>query len=124
MALIEITDPYKTVEITTTTDTPASNDWVTGFVRHLDGLNLVVPLASFLFENISANDYRYEFVAQDAREWKQVLRIPVSTEASMTFDVDDHWLKSEFSGHRPIRDAVIALAEQHGCTHIEATWSA
>lgn len=122
MALIEITDPFKTVEITAVVNIPSSDDWVSGFVKQLDNLNLLVPLASFLFENISGDDYRYEFVAQDDREWKQVLKMPGETEASMTFEVDTFWLKSEFTGHRPIRDAVIALAENYGCDRIEVTW--
>lgn len=123
MPLIEITDPLKTVEIATVTPITSSDGWVAGLIKQLDDLNAVVPLTSFLFDGLSGDQYQYEFIAQDGRQWHQVLTIPGSTEAAMTFDVPDPWLKSEFAGHRPIRDAVISLAEQYGCDHIEVIWA-
>ena len=89
------------------------------------GLHTVVPLVQIEVKPVDGvpNTYRYDFEAQDGREWKQVLDFTDSQEAAMTFDVPDCWKMSEFRPHRELREAVITAVQSGGMTKLEIKYT-
>ena len=92
----------------------------------IDNFVQVVPLDRLQLKQQPAtpDTYDYEFNAIDGRNWNQQIVFEVSTsfEPSMTFDVTDLWKLSEFTLHRPIRDALITLIQKKGLIELDVKW--
>lgn len=79
--------------------------------QRLEAVHAAIPLIKFeLIEQVTLLDFKYEMLAADTREWKQVLHFNSldDTNPSMTFDVQPGWRLSEFKEHRDLRLLIIA----------------
>lgn len=93
-------------------------------------LHDVAPLAEFRASIVPDADddddemtmYNYRFTAQDGREWRQVLRVFAEGGSDQSFNVRSFWRLEEFTAHRAVRQAVIDLIQQYGCTLLIVRW--
>jgi len=100
---------------------PMEDGAVLALLRDCSLMHTVIPLTRFRCRKVD-NLYRYTFDAADGRKWKQDLTIPVTGEASQTFDVSDEWKESEYQHHRICRAHCIDLVQRFGVTDIDIQW--
>jgi hypothetical protein len=86
------------------------------FVRACCAMHYRVPLQFAKLERDASNLnlYRYQFKAQDGRNWRQQVTFDGSANPLLSFDVSDSWRLSEYELQRPIRDACISMVVPHG----------
>ncbi len=124
MAELKITGDRSTVKIVSDSVVIASSSLVQALLRDLDTLDDAIHLATLEAKRLTVAplEYKYEFVAKDARRFFQSLLIQDGVR--MTFDTFGfRWIEEkEFVFHRPIRATVITLIRDYGLEKLDVLY--
>lgn len=85
----------------------------------------VVPLVLYKVQKKGDGLYSFEF-NDGPRHWNQTLgfvNADLASEPWQTFDVADHWLLSEFTLNRDVRDGAIGLIRKFQITLLKCEWN-
>jgi len=122
---IELVEPKRTIEIESDLLIDSGDPQLASALIKLSAFNVIVPLVSLKVERKSLTPVRHEekFVTVDGREWEQnIYTIGGGIEAMFKFDVDDHFKRSEITGHLLILDAVVGLIATFQIVKIECRY--
>lgn len=126
MTNITITGPDKITEVVT--DQYLRSD--EGGIRRLQELinlfDAVVPLVSFLFKRLETTPflkYRLKMVAEDGREWVQIVTFDNMLDPKSTFSTgNDTWRLTELEPRRVIQKFLFDIVPIWSPEELKVTW--
>jgi hypothetical protein len=121
---IIIHDDTKEIHITVGVSITVSHNYIVTLLRALDKFLAGSPDTTSLVMRQHGGPDQYQYsISAPLRSWNQVIQIPPSVEATMSFDVPSFWKLSEFSLQRPIRDLLITLVREFQLSECSVTWT-
>lgn len=137
MPKLEIKEPNRTVEIKVDEvgegrkieHLTITDPQVLEFLATTDSFAASTGIASISAKRTNTTGdpiYQYSFTAKDGRVWAQTIQFVGgygNADPAMTFTVSALWKESEFSRHRAVREALIAIINRWWVTKIEIIYT-
>lgn len=120
MPEVKYTADWGVLKVTTDKEMPLTNPrWAV--IQNL----LQLFGGALIPDKLTYADGEYEIKLVDGRKWNQTFAFadPPTNDPSMTFDVSDPWMHSEWEKHRGIRDWIIEAVVDFGLTSFTCTWT-